>query len=235
MGGKRIKQELRLRERFCTYLPMRPKDLTPYIPPPEIAYDDHRTEIQNGDVLLYRGKGFESRIIQWATHSLYSHAGIAVWWNDRLMVMEAVGKGVVVMPLSTNVAAYRGDVEWFAAREPLSVTERHRLVAFAQRELGKDYALWKAVLLGIRILFQRDREKRDSLRREGQLFCSHYVAETYNAVGRDLKRGVSDRFMSPGDIAGSPVLVRRGALKKRDARRERWFRRAGARAIAPPH
>ena len=213
---------------------MRPSALTPYSPAAEIAYDDHRADIQNGDVLLYRGTTLESQLIRWVTRSRYSHAGLAVWWNERLMVMEAVGKGVVVTPLSSNVAGYRGDVEWFVPRDPLSAADRLRLVEFAQRELGKEYALAKAFLLGIRILFQRDREKRDRLRREGQLFCSHYVAATYNAVGRDLKRGVSDRFMSPGDIADSPVLQRRGALKKREARHDRWFRRAGAREAAPP-
>jgi hypothetical protein len=196
-----------------------------FVPAAEIAYDDHRGEIQNGDVLIYHGTSFESRIIQWATRSRYSHAGLVAWWNNRLMVMEAVGKGVIVTPLSSNVAGYRGDVEWFTCQERIPAEERLRLVEFAQRELGKEYALWKAVVLGMRILFQHDREKRDSLRRERQLFCSHYVAETYNAIGRDLKKGVSDRFMSPGDIADSPLLLRVGALKKRGTRRGRGFHR----------
>jgi hypothetical protein len=72
------------------------------------------------------------------------------------------------------------------------------------------------VLLGFRILFLHDVDTRDRLRREARLFCSHYVAETYNAIGRDLKKGVSDRFMSPGDIASSPLLMRVGALRKRE-------------------
>jgi hypothetical protein len=57
-------------------------------------------------------------------------------------------------------------------------------------------------------------ESKDKLRREKRLFCSHYVAETYNSIGKDLKRGVSDRFMSPGDIAASPLLKQAGVLLK---------------------
>jgi hypothetical protein len=57
-------------------------------------------------------------------------------------------------------------------------------------------------------------ESKDKLRREERLFCSHYVAETYNSIGKDLKKGVSDRFMSPGDIAASPLLKRLGVLRK---------------------
>ena len=88
------------------------------------------------------------------------------------------------------------------------------LVAFAQRELGKEYATWRAILLGARILFNRRVEERDRLRREQKLFCSYYVAQAYNAINRDLKRGYSDRFMSPGDIAASPLLRRTAILYK---------------------
>ncbi len=181
---------------------------------PSVEYDVQRRNIRNGDVLMYRGRSLESRIIRWATRSKYSHAGLAAWWNERLMVMEAVGKGVIVTPLSKNVACYHGSVEWFTSVEEISDDERLRMIRFAQLELGKEYARWRAIFLGIRLLFQRDVEKRDALRREVRLFCSHYVAQTYNAIGRDLKKGVSDRFMAPGDIASSPILRKVGVLRK---------------------
>ena len=184
-------------------------------PVPAVEYEASRPHIQNGDVLLYRGRSWASRLVRWSTRARYSHAGLAVWWNDRLMVMEAVGKGVVVSPLSKNVRTYHGSVEWFTSVEAISPDDRLRMCAFAQQELGKEYALWRALVLGFRMLLQRDVEARDRRRREGRLFCSHYVAATYNAVGRDLKKGVSDRFMSPGDIASSTLLRRVGVLRKR--------------------
>jgi hypothetical protein len=183
-----------------------------------IEYEVGRLQIKNGDVLMYRGRSLESRIIQWATRSKYTHAGLAAWWNGRLMVLEAVGKGVIVTPLSKNVRSYHGYVEWFTSAEEIPSDQRQLIIEFAQQELGKEYALWRAVLLGIRQLFQHDVEKRDKLRREARLFCSDYVAQSYTAAGRDLKKGVSDRFMSPGDIASSPMLKRMGALRKRIAR-----------------
>ena len=130
------------------------------------------------------------------------------------MVLEAVGKVVIVTPLSANVRRYHGDVEWFACVEEIPEEDRHRMIEFAQQELGKEYARWKALKLGLRILFQKGEKQRDQLRRERQLFCSQYVAQVYNSVGKDLKRGVSDRFMSPADVAGSPLLKRAGALRK---------------------
>ncbi len=163
---------------------------------------------------MYRGRTLSSRVIQWVTRSRYSHAGLAAWWNGRLMAMEAVGKGVIVTPLSANVRGYHGRVEWFTCVEEIPDADRLRMIEFAQQELGKEYARWKAIGLGLRILFQRDHRQRDELRRERQLFCSHYVAQIYNAIGKDLKKGVSDRFMSPADVADSPLLKRAGVLLK---------------------
>jgi len=179
-------------------------------------YGDARLQIKNGDVLMYRGRSLQSRLICLLTRSRYSHAGLAVWWNDRLVVMEAVGRGVMVTPLSSNVRHYDGRVEWYTSREDIPDSERIMLVAFAQRELGKEYATWRAILLGLRILINRRVEERDKLRREQKLFCSYYVAQAYNAIHRDLKRSFSDRFMSPGDIAASPLLRRVAILRKKD-------------------
>jgi len=92
------------------------------------------------------------------------------------MVLEAVGKVVIVTPLSANVRRYHGDVEWFACVEEIPEEDRHRMIEFAQQELGKEYARWKALKLGLRILFQKGEKQRDQLRRERQLFCSQYVA-----------------------------------------------------------
>lgn len=63
-----------------------------------LRYRDVRSAINDGDVLMYLGRNLPSRLIQWATRSRYSHAGLAAWWNGRLMVLETVGKGVVVTP-----------------------------------------------------------------------------------------------------------------------------------------
>jgi len=205
---------------------------------PSVDYEQSRSQIKNGDVLMYRGRSLESKIIRWITGSAYSHAGLVARWNDRLMVMEAVGKGVVVTPISQNVRGYHGRVEWFTSTEEIPDDQRLQMVEFAQRELGKEYNLWSAVFLGIRVIFQKNVETKDKLRREKRLFCSHYVAQTYNAIGRDLKMGVGDRFMSPGDIAVSSRLKRIGILRKTKKPRTKSSRDAifpnGTPASKPP-
>jgi hypothetical protein len=176
-------------------------------------YEEIRLQIKDGDVFLYRGKGIVPRMIRWLTHSTYSHAGVAAWWNERLMVMEAVMRGVRVTPLSRNLFQHKGSVEWFTCKKEISEEDRLRMVIFAQEELGKSYARWKAVLFGLKVLFKRDLGKKDELRMENKLFCSQYVARIYNAIGLDLKKNREDRFMSPGDLARSPLLEKRGVFK----------------------
>jgi hypothetical protein len=182
----------------------------------KIRYDVVRPQIKNGDVLMFKGKCRSSFLIKWLTKSPYSHAGIAVWWNERLMIMEAVMKGVRVAPLSRCIHQHKGNVEWFRLQKEIAEEDRLRMVIFAQEELGKSYARWKAVLFGLKVLFRRDLSKKDELRMENKLFCSHYVAQIYNSIGLDLKKNREDRFMSPGDIASSPLLEKKGEFEIRN-------------------
>ena len=182
----------------------------------KIRYEDIRSQIKDGDVLMFKGRYFSSSIIRWLTGSFYSHAGIAVWWNRRLMVMEAVERGVGILPLSRKIGSYRGDVEWFCSKKEIPERDRLRMILFAQEELGKSYARWREILFGWKILLRRNLSEKDELRRENKLYCSQYVARTYNAIGLDLKKNRDDRFMSPDDVANSPLLEKRGVFKIKD-------------------
>jgi hypothetical protein len=179
-------------------------------------YEEVRLQIKNGDVIMYKGTKILPRLIRWLMGSPYSHAGIAVWWNERLMVMEAAMRGVMISPLSLTIYRHKGSVEWFSCKKEISKEDRLKMVIFAQEELGKSYARWKSLLFGLKVLFKRDLGKKDELRMENKLFCSQYVAQIYNSIGLDLKKNREDRFMSPGDIARSPLLEKRGEFKVRN-------------------
>ena len=136
------------------------------------------------------------------------------------MVLEAVGKGIVCTPLSRNIEHYKGKVYWYTTTQLYTYgtkwTEegkRQRIVEFAQMELGKEYATWKLVLYGWKLLWGKDLDKKDKFRAENKLVCSQYVAAAYNYVGMDLKEGLADRFTKPSDIAKSPKLKMMGIIK----------------------
>ena len=75
-----------------------------------LSYIMIRGMILDCDILLYKGSGLVSDGIKWFTGSEFSHAGFAVWWDNRLMVLEAVAPQIVTAPLTESIAKYHGDV-----------------------------------------------------------------------------------------------------------------------------
>ncbi|NIM16677.1 MAG: hypothetical protein GTO45_39770 [Candidatus Aminicenantes bacterium] len=180
----------------------------------EINYKDVRDDIKNGDILMYKGRKLFSKIIRLFTHSEYSHAGIAVWWNQRLMVLEAVGKGVVVTPLSRNICHYKGDVELFTYDGEISDDKRRVMVITAQKELGKSYAKWKLIWFGIKLFLKLKMDVPDKSSPISRFFCSQYVSMIYESNGIDLVIKKANKYTSPDDIVKSEKTVKKGIFKK---------------------
>jgi hypothetical protein len=130
-----------------------------------MRYPSARNGIKSGDVILWRGRGLAARIVQWITKSCWSHIGVAIWWGNRLMVLDAFPfKGTRARPLSHDVkGAY-----WL----PSGADWNQKALAFALDELDRQYSfqnLWKT-LLGLNLV------KR-------QYHCAQYVAEVLDRAG----------------------------------------------------
>jgi hypothetical protein len=65
------------------------------------------------------------------------------------------------VPLSRNIHQYHGRVEWFTCRKEVSEEDRLKMVIFAQEELGKGDARWKAILLGLKIVLNGKVSRKD--------------------------------------------------------------------------
>ena len=57
-------------------------------------YLENRSQIQQGDIILFRGNAFISRAIRWLDKAPYNHAGLVFEAHGRKFVMESTGKGV---------------------------------------------------------------------------------------------------------------------------------------------
>ena len=180
-----------------------------------LSYDTYRSMIKNGDVLLYSGTDPVSKLIQSISDSEYSHAGIAVWWNDRLMVLEAQTKGVVASRLSDNLKKYNGGVDYYWCKKDITDDKRTQMVAFAQEQLGKEYNYIKVAASGLRAALGLSMKNQDGSFKHpaGKYFCSQFVSEIYHMAGMDLAINLSSDRTSPQAIADSPLLVQKGILK----------------------
>lgn len=179
-----------------------------------VRYPEARKQIRTGDVLLFQGKSVLSHFIRWGSQSDYSHAGMAAWWGDRLLVFQATGSGASVLPASSAVDAYDGQVDWWALRPDCGAhLDEQALLAAAMDLLGRSYATWDLVDLVWRMCQQRFRGRPDARSQPEQVFCSQYVSYCYRLAGCDLVPGTDDGSTSPGDLADSPLLELRGVLR----------------------
>ena len=178
----------------------------------KVFYEHHRHEILDGDIVGYSGEGLVSSAIKLATGSDTSHTGFLSWWNGRLMVLEAVGKGLIVTPFSKNVNEYHGRVKVYKWRIPLTKKEQTNMLEYASWELGEDYSTFGMLYYGLRPVFMWDIDERDEFKRSVRFYCSHWTAKITNKAGRDLKENLADRFMSPDDVVGSKHLDLRFGL-----------------------
>jgi cell wall-associated NlpC family hydrolase len=180
---------------------------------PGLDYHQARSRIQTGDVLLFQGTSRLSRFIRWGSRSAYSHAGMALWWNDRLMVVQSANRGVEVLPASTAVDRYDGQVDWWQPTEEVQARLNARaLVDAAFDELGKPFAVLPLMALVVRMFRGDDVGHSDERYGTENYFCSQLVSRCYRKAGVDLVPDKADADTSPGDMARAGLLVFRGVL-----------------------
>lgn len=185
----------------------------------ELIYTDVRSQIATGDILLFQGASPLSRLIRWGSGSAYSHAGIAAWWDDRLLVFQAASRGTEILPVSSAVDAYDGQVDWYALRPEFRLNEKnaHALVTTAVTLLGRSYARTGLLELMWRMARGKFRGRVDPQTCPDALFCSQYVSYCYRMSNFDLVSGTDDASTSPGDLAKSMYLELRGVLHANSA------------------
>ena len=177
-----------------------------------------RKEIQDGDILLFQGRGLFSRLIRWGSTSPYSHCAVVFWWHDRLMVFQVSGKGVEIVPASDCINKYNGSVEWWTLQPDLrDKVDLPELFTFCLEENGKPFGIRGLIVLGWRKITNRFRGRPDSKMSPTALFCSWYISRCFRKAGLDLVDMASDDCTSPGDLARSGTLVKRGVLRKKNS------------------
>ena len=174
----------------------------------ELAYAQTRDTIKDGDVLLFQGTGVFSRLIRFVTRSQYSHSGLALWWNDRLMVLESTEPEVRVMPLSILVGHYPR-VDLYKAIKHYDPVQ---LFEASTEALGKKDAVWTIVRYARRILF-RLRGGGDPRKPPDKFVCSQLVSFAYREAGLDLDKDNPDEFTTPEALSKSHGLVFAGTLR----------------------
>ncbi|UGS42724.1 YiiX family permuted papain-like enzyme [Pseudocitrobacter corydidari] len=106
-----------------------------------LAYPAYAWEPQTGDIIFQISQSSQSKAIQLATHSDYSHTGMIVIREKKPYVFEAVGP-VIYTPLQKWIR-HGKDGKYIVRRVDggLSAQQKQKLAQTAKRYLGKPYDL----------------------------------------------------------------------------------------------
>ncbi len=184
-------------------------------------YAEVRDMVRDGDILMCAAHDMGSRLIRWATRSVWSHCALAFWLEEveRVIVLECVEHmGVRAVPLSDFVRRTSGGIEPYPGRIVLT---RHREIAalekgvlkrgmseFAFDRLGSRFSNKEMLKIALRMVLGRlDRATPTRLRPDDEV---HLL-------------GVHRRLLRPGRRASA---VERAGLHR--AGRHRPRSRAGA-------
>lgn len=157
-------------------------------------------------ILLYRGIGFISRVIEWQTFSDYSHAA---WWCQNGTVIEAWHTKTEDRKLTLKNGVQRHDSP-ATIHKPGTVVDvfsvpginEDAVEQFLIQQIGKDYD-FAPVLRGFVFRVKRDNPDK--------WFCSELVHAACADAGVELQRAPSWK-VSPGLLSFSPLLVPEGSL-----------------------
>jgi hypothetical protein len=114
-----------------------------------MKYLDHRHKIRSGDLLAWTHREWGSwydlqvQAVRFFTQSEYSHVGVAWVIAGRVFVIEAVGAGVRIFPLSRLLPCY-----WV----PLRACWTARAEEYAMAHVGEPYSKLQAVAGFLKLL-----------------------------------------------------------------------------------
>ncbi len=182
-----------------------------------VKYSEIRNELKSGDMILFSGGGFVSRMIQMFTRSQWSHVGLVIkddWW-DMLLLWESttlskiktvhgnIRQGVAIRPLSEVIENYDGQVGVRQLTFPLTDAQELTIGELRQEFKGRDYEQNKSELFKSAYDFIGGRNEEDL----SSLFCSELVAEAYQRVNFLDEVKPSNEY-TPADLAELSLDIR---------------------------
>jgi hypothetical protein len=194
--------------------------MLPLVPPHDqvVPASTARRDMKNGDILLWHGDYWVSKMFERVTGSRYSHAAIASRWDGELILMQAEALGIQAVPLMAAVKRYPGLVDWYrlSPKGFGTLTQpggMDLVVRSARQYLGLKYGYVEVF---------RSLVYRLALRRLGfpaphdpkhphAMFCSEYVATAFKAGGIVFADDSIDTM--PDDIVGSDLVMKIGHIK----------------------
>lgn len=159
-------------------------------------YASARPKIRSGHLLAWTHRAwgswydFQIQMVRTFTQSEYCHVGLAWLIGGRVFVLEAVGTGVRIFPLSRLLPFF-----WLPVPGKWSI-EAER---FALDQVGQPYSKWQAVLAGFGLL----KSGEDTIWQ-----CAEYAQAVLDLAGvKLLGRPTPSNLVAQAMSAGAPCWL----------------------------
>jgi len=191
-----------------------------------IPYSEATPLIQEADILLFRGKGIMSWLIQRYGSGVHSHVGIAHWDNENLQCVEFRGfKGGRSVSLKRQVNSNPFGIDVFRAAKRvdyendsyvLDDTTKSKITTAMLKLTGLPYGwtnIWKLVKHYLPLCRLAPQNIKDN--NATKIFvCSTAAAYAYRTSYIDPVPYLADSAVTPSDLARSSLFEYQFTLQK---------------------
>lgn len=158
-------------------------------------------KLKSCDVLLYKGKGFKSHLIQWGTKSLYNHVAVVVDPAINLAIESNTGHQSGVRALDLRQLDEQ-EIDIFRVKAEFPFNQND-VISYLVGHLGSGFDFWGVTWLGVlKVLHLKNQSNQ--WQKDKDYFCSELCYEAFNMGRLDIVPQVGEAdITSPGDIARS--------------------------------
>lgn len=179
---------------------------------PTLKYDEARSQIRSGDILMCSGTSDFSHLIKKATGSIWSHVAFILKIDaiDRIMVMESVESiGVRTVALSHYTSDYAGENKPYPGKMLIarhSDFDESKIDQLSKKSvdlLGHQYSKQEIIKIAARIGLYGligNKNKCETPEEGRDYICSEYGYECFKHLGIYINHDCRG-FVTPADFA----------------------------------
>src|ERR1035437_4211606 len=163
-------------------------------------YIKNRGLIENGDLVLYKGTGIMSKLIQYFDSAYFSHIGVIWKYNDteddyRLITLDMWSNGLSVVPLSQRMIGYS---DFCILRPKIICDEVKKHAIYESLKLWEDVIKYNFLELLRIAIVKKTGIDITGLSENKRLICSGFAQDYCSLIGIDTYKNLE--LITPQDF-----------------------------------
>ena len=160
-------------------------------------YEAYRKIAKDGDILLFRGRSFLARSIQYFDDAYYNHSAFVYWNRGRLELLDAWYGGVEKVPASKRVKDYSPNGDFCVIRIKKPGADIEAGISYVNNRWHAETKYHVAMLFRI-ALIKKTKIDLTGLSKRDRTICSFTTRDFTNAAGVECYKNI--HLITPHDF-----------------------------------